>query len=309
MLANFLDKSKPIIFIGLLIFFGINFCIVTYFTFFKEIFVVSAFTEVLLFLLLLLSSFFFYNFIRTKNKLTLDNSYGYFVFTLFVICLLRDLFDVKKLSIFLIYILFLRKIYSLRSQKNVLQKLFDCGFWFGILFILEPETIIFLPLIYLGIYLHQKITFHTLFAPIIGFLTPVIIYFTYLFWFDNTETLLNKMVFSVHLDAPFFLQEKYNWFFNFILAISLLAISIKSIKTFTINNTFRKNWILIITNFVLAILILLFTDNKTGYFMIFILFPASIIIANGMEMIKKKLLRNIILYLFLVVSIYFSFFL
>ena len=78
-----------------------------------------------------------------------------------------------------------------KSNKKTIAKLFDSGFWLGILFILEPIFILLFILIYLSIYLHNKITIHTLFTPLMGFISPLVIFFTYNFWFDKTEELLD----------------------------------------------------------------------------------------------------------------------
>jgi hypothetical protein len=40
-----------------------------------------------------------------------------------------------------------------------------------------------------------------------------------------------------------------------------------------------------------------------------VLFPVSVIIANGIELIQKKIVKNIVLYAFLIGCIYLGFFL
>ena len=128
MLANFLNKTKPINFIGLLIFFFLCFSFSVFFTIFYDGFTLDKLLKSGILLLLFLGVFFFYNFILSKNKLTFDNSYAYFIFTLLTVCILPELTNYKSLLLTIIYFLFLRKTYSLRSSKKVIQKLFDRGF-------------------------------------------------------------------------------------------------------------------------------------------------------------------------------------
>ena len=303
MLANFLNKSKPINFIGLLIFFFIGFLFCIYSAFFTESFEGNKIIKSILLLFLFLTIFFFYNFVITKNNLTQDNTYAYFIFTLLTMCILSELINYKILTLTIIYLLFVRKIYSFRSSKKVLEKLFDSGFWLGIFFMLEPLSILLFVLIYVGSYLHKKITLHTLLVPVVGFITPLFVYFTYLFWYDKTEEFENIFKFDILFDIKFYSQTKYFLLISSILFFTLCAIFFKSAKALSVNNTFRKNWVLLIYNFLILIFFSLLIPQKNGSELIFILFPASIILANGVELIQKPVFKNSILYLFIIGSI------
>ena len=299
MLANFLNKSKPINFIGLLVFFVISFLI--------TVFETEKVLENLLLLLVFLVIFFFFNFIVSKNKLTFDNSIAFYLFTLLSICFLTELLALKTLASLLIYYLFLRKIYSLRTPVKTIQKLFDSSFWLGILFILEPFSVFLFIVLFIGVLLHQKITIQTIFTPFLGFLTPVFICFTYFFWFERTDEFL-KLI-SFNFDFTFYQNQKIVWFITFAFMAALLCAFVKSVKTISVSNTFRKSWALILTNFVVSIFIILSLPDKNGSELFFILFPVAVILANGIEQIKKKWIKDIIFYSFLLGSIFFRFFL
>ena len=244
MLANFLNKSKPINFIGLLIFFFFCYIINVLLAVFKNGFVLDSLLESTILLFLFLGVFFFYNFILSKNKLTFDNSFAFFLFTVLQVCLLAELSNFKSLILVIIYLFFLRKVYSLRTSKILIKKLFDCGFWLGVLFILEPLSILFLVIIFIGVFLHQKITLNTLFVPIIGFATPLFIYFTYLFWIDKTIEFTELFNYTLNFDIELYKSSKYIRFFTSIFIVSFVSIVFKSIATLAVNNTFRKSWYL-----------------------------------------------------------------
>ncbi|WP_339660535.1 DUF6427 family protein [uncultured Polaribacter sp.] len=309
MLANYLNKSKPINFIGILVFFIICFLTTVSSHLFNTGFSGEKLLKSFILLMLFLSVFFFYNFILSKNKLTFDNSYAYLLFTLFIICILPELTSYKTLILAIIYLFFLRKIYSLRSHKKVIQKLFDSGFWLGILFILEPISILFFILVFTAVILHLKITLHTLFTAVIGFIAPLFIYFTYFFWFDKTEEFTRLFNFDFNIDIQIYTQTKLFWFFVCIFTSSLFSIFFKSVETIGVSNTFRRSWTLLIINFFIILLFLALLPAKNGSEIIFILFPASVIITNGIELIKKNIIKNLILFGFLFGSIFFCFFL
>jgi hypothetical protein len=307
MLANFLGKSKPINFIILLSLFIGLFLFTSFSVFFNERFELTFLFKIASSVGLYLVIFFFSNFIVSKNNLTFDNSYAFFVFTILLSYFLSYITSLKILIVLLLYILLLRKIYSLKSPKKILQKLFDSGFWLGVLFILEPFTAVFVLLIYAAIFLHQKPIINNLIVPIIGFLTPIIIFCTYCFWFDKLYLFTNLFYFESFHSGVFYSESSYYWASVFITFISVVSLFLKSPKTFSINNAFKKSWILLIINLSIALFFALFIPKKNGMELLFILFPASVIIANGLETIRNNLIKNAFIVLLLASAVVFPF--
>lgn len=294
MLANFLEKSKPINFIIYLGFFFCFFVVALVRFYFDTDFNWILLAKAIGFLFLFMGVFFFYNFVITKNKLTFDNSYAFFVFVLMITVLVPSILTISDVSLLLIYLLFLRKIYSLRSSKNAIQKLFDAGFWLGILCILEPFLILFYIVLIAAVVLQQKITLHTIFTPVIGFVTPFVIYFTYLFWMDDTAMLMSIFQFYQNIDFAFIQNVALIWFFCAILLLSIVSILLKSPKALSVNNSFKKSWLLLLINLTIAILFVILIPQKKGAELVFLAVPSSIIIANGFEVIQKEMIKNIL---------------
>ena len=294
MLANFLGKSKPINFIILLMLFICIFTGSSFLVFSNTPFDFSLVFKIVSFLALYLFIFFYYNFIVTKNNLTRDNFYAFFTFTILLSYFIPSLSDLKTLIFFLLYVLLLRKIYSLKSEKNTLQKLFDSGFWLGILFIQEPFSAVFGVLIYMAIFLRQKSVINTLIAPIVGFITPLIIYFTYCFWFEKSYLFTNLFYFDTFDRLVFNSKNTYHWIGLVVFTLSMISIFLKSPKVFSVNNSFRKSWILLIINFLAGLFFALFIPNKNDLELLFLLFPAAIIIANGLESVSSNFIKNIV---------------
>ena len=309
MLANFLGKSKPINFIILLSLFIGLFLFNTFSLLLDTNFELSLLLKIVGFLGLYFIIFFFFNFVVSKNSLTFDNSYAFFIFTVLLSFFLTSIINIKTLIILLLYILFLRKIYSLKSQKQVLQKLFDSGFWLSILFILEPFTAKFGFLIYVAIFSHQKPIINNLIAPIIGFITPLIIYFTYCLWFDKLFVFTNLFYFDSINSLIFYSKNNFYWITMLIIVLSVVGMFLKSPKAFSVNNSFKKSWTLLIVNLAVALFFALLIPKKNGTELLFLLFPAAVIIANGLEIIRGSLIKNIFFILFLVSALIFPFWL
>lgn len=298
MLANFLNKSKPINFVGLLVFFYLTFVGELLVQFFDTPFSLEKALNIVTFIILFVVIFFLVNFIILKHDLTYDNSYAFFFFITLTIILLPDLLETNTLILGIIYFLFLRKIYSLRSNKRVIEKVFDAGFWLGVFFILEPISILFFLLLILAIYIHKKLKINTLIIPLLGFLTPCFIYFTYLFWFDRQQEFYSLFNFKIASSIGI-TETKLAIPFTVVTLFTLFCFVIKSSKVFPINNTFRRSWTLILINFLLAIVFVIITPLNSYDSFMYLLFPTSLILANGIEMIKKNSFKNAIIYIFL----------
>ncbi len=295
MLANFFGKSKPINFIVITIFFFCLFLLTLFSSFIVDGFTSAALLKSGIFLVLFIAIFFFYNFIVSKNNLTFDNSYAFLLFALLLTFILSCFSSHKELIIFLLHLLFLRKIYSLQSGKDVIKKLFDGGFWLGVSFIIEPFSIVFIAFIYAAIFYHQKITIHTLLTPIIGFIVPLILFFTYCFWYDETKNFISLFDFYLGNDSSFYTKTSSIWLLSLLLLLTLVSLFLKSPKALSVNNTFKKSWILLFVNTIVATCFIYLVEEKNGSEIIFLLFPTSIIIANGIEVLEKNLIKNIVL--------------
>ena len=304
MLANFLGKSKPINFIILLSVFVCLFITASFSLFYATPFSMHLLLKVTGFLLFYLVILFFFNFIVTKNKLTRDNSYALLIFMVFLSYFLILSTNFKTLAMLLLYSLFLRKLYSLKSQKQTLQKLYDSGLWLGVLVLLEPFTFIFCTLIFIATFLHKKPIINNLIAPIVGFLTPMILYSAYCFWFDKLYLFTNIFYFDTFHNFVFNPINGYYWIVIGVLLLALASIFIKSPSVFSVNNTFKKSWTLLISNLVIAVVFALYLPNKNNVELLFLLLPAAIIVANGLESLRSNLIKNILIIFFLASAVF-----
>lgn len=294
MLANFFGKSKPVNFIVL---FALFLCYFTLAALSKE-FSLEILKELFWFIVV----FSVFNFIISKNEITFDNSYAFLFFVILIGFFTETININGTFYANLTVLLFLRKVYSLQTSKNTLHKIFDGGLWLGISFLIEPLTALFGVLLYASIYLHQRFTYQTLLTPLIGFFSPVFLYFTYCFWYDKTENFNKLFNWSIDYTFDLYLTNKYLLPIIFIGFCTVFSLFLKTPKTLAVKNKFRKNWILILIHLVsAAILVALFNERKISE-LLFLFFPTAVVLTNGLELIKKKLLADIILILFLVLS-------
>lgn len=300
MLANFFGKSNPANFIIIfLIFLGIYFM-----TFFSSFSLSDINSSLIIYQLsvlgLFLLMFFFFNFILTKNKLTLYNSYGFLMFILLFGFFPKSMLGREQILLNLVLLIFLRRVYSLRSSKNSYKKILDAGFWLGFLFLVEPTSVLFGLLIFIAVSLFQKLNARTFLIPFVGFLIPVFCYFTYCFWFDKTAEFTQLFLWYSEYNYENYITSPIMYSLIFLGIITISSIIIKTPKVLLISGNYRKYWTLIIFNFLIATLIITIQKTHTSEELILLFFPVSIIITNWLEDIQKPLFKNLILWLFLV---------
>ena len=94
------------------------------------------------------------------------------------------------------------------------------------------------------------------------------------------------------INNGFIYKEGYAiWFFGTLIT---LTIFLKSPKALSVNNSFKKNWLLLIINTLIAVIFVLIISKKNGSEMMFLFVPTTIIIANGFEVIQKNIYKNIL---------------
>ena len=292
MLANFFGKSKPINF---LVLFALFLCYYSVSLIYRD-FAITVLLKEFAWSLVIFSVF---NFIIAKNTLTYDNSYAF----LFLVLLYGFFIETTTINtVFYAHIttlLFLRKVYSLQSNKNVHHKLFDGGLWLGISFIIYPYTVILGFLLYLSTYLHQRINYQTLFIPIIGFFAPVFLYFTYCFWYDDIQPFNELFFWFSNYNFTIYYQPKYWIPIVFIGVCTILSLLLKSSKALAIKNKFRNNWVLLTFHLGISWLIVFFAQTKNLSSLLFLFFPTAVVLTNGLEMLHKKWLKEIVIWLFI----------
>lgn len=303
MLANFFGKSKPINFIVIIILFLGYFLLQSFHNYNNTMpigsYVLIQLQELGVFMLF----FALFNFIVTKNKLTFDNTYA-FLFLVMLIGIFPATIGLHTtLYVNLLLTLCLRKVYSLQSSNNSYQKLFDSGFWLGVACIIEPFTSIFVLFIYGGIYVHRRTRIQSFLVPILGLAVPVFLYFTYCFWNNSMDRFYQLFdIFSLfHITQ--YSNTNLLWIILSITLLTFIALFMKSSQALAVNNTFRKSWILISYNLLLAIGLVFLTQEKNGTELLYALLPTAIVLANGLEMIRKKWISDLLVFSFLVVSV------
>jgi len=302
MIANFFNKTKPINFLALSVMMFIIYSIAAIFVFSGE-FSITYFFKKSFYLSLAIFMLFIFDFIIRKNMLTQDNSFALFFYVLFF-GFFPFSFENKSLLVTNFFLLLsFRKIYSLRTSFKTKEKIFDSSFWIGVASLIYDWSFVYIILLYMAIIIFWKNDWKNFFIPIIGFITPLFLIYVYFLATNN----LIQFYEIWHLDYSFnYHNYKLGTFFYpilFILAFVLISIYPTTTKSLSKKKDFKATWTVLIFQTGLSLFLVVLAPIKNGSEFIFLFFPLSILFTNYFQYIKRYWLKEVILYLFLIIYI------
>lgn len=245
--------------------------------------------------LIVVATVFLLDFFASRNNLTKKNSYKILIFSLFIALLPATILNSKILIANLFILFALRRLISLRSNKEIKKKLFDAAFWISIATLLYFWAILFFVLVILGIILYRVIDIKNWIIPFVGILTVVIIGVSImaLTGYDFINYFENQINLSFDFST---LNSK-----RIIVACTvILSYGIWSLLYFirylkAKSKKSRPSFVLIIFTILVALLIVAVSPNKNGSEFLFLFGPLSIIITNYLETISEKWFKETLL--------------
>jgi len=299
MLSSFFNKSKPIhvaLVCGLI---TIVFVLVELSLFKKDKNEFDWFFQQGFIFLVLMFTVFVVDFIIGRNKLTSKNSYGLLFFALAVTAIPATVFnlDILMANVFLLFAV--RRLISLRSQKENIKKLFDATFWICITSLFYFWALLFLLLIPVALWLFKIGNIKYWFIPITAIVTVAILYACYavIYQVDLVAFYSDKTLFS--FDFSGWANERTMISLALMIAYFLWTSVFYFGKIRAISRNLKAPYYLIFIVAVLSILLTLIIPEKSGAEWLFFLMPFSIIIANYIQDINEVWFKESLIIAFL----------
>jgi hypothetical protein len=294
MISSFFNKAKPIHLVIVCSILLSVFIIAKFYNINKPFGLNEMFKQTGL-LAVCLSSVFVLDFLVSRNNLTKKNSYKILIFSLFIALLPVTVLNSKLLIANFFILLALRRIISLRTNKDIKKKLFDASFWICIATLFYFWAILFYVLIFVGLMLYRIVDLKNWIIPIIGALTVVIIGISYMILIGHNilEYSYQHIYFSFDFSS---LNSKR----IVISATIILSYGVWSLLYFirylkAKSKKSRPSFLLIIFAVIIGLLILAVSPNKNGSEFLFLFAPLSIIITNYLETISEKWFKEALL--------------
>ena len=253
---------------------------------------------------LLVAIFFLSLFIISKNSILKNNQYISLGLIIFCGVYFKMPSEINITASYLILLISIRKIYSLKSKKNQNKKLFDIGFWYLISIILNPVHLFFIITILTGIFIFYKISPVVVLKIVAGMLGATLIA---LFYFDLTENIqltqdyfidiIDQIWIAYSANDTFLNQNLDHWLFA---SISLLIFLYYSFRFFGNNLGERIKNLFLLTFFINSIL-LSFVINE---YSIFLFFPFLVTLVKIISELKDNLFFETVVLIAIILNSY-----
>ncbi|AUS05230.1 DUF6427 family protein [Pseudotamlana carrageenivorans] len=301
MLTSFFNKSRPINFIIVFFITLLAFAIPRLNIQFENLDYLFILKQVGM-LLTIFASILLLNFIVIKNSLTESNHFEILLFSLFLLFLTPTTEYANVIYANFFVLLSLRRIISLRSQKEVKKKLFDAAFWIAMATLFYFWSILFFALILLSLALYIDNNLRHWIIPFLGVLAVFLIgSATSIVLYDDYFQVFNRTAAVVSYDF-----SPYNTI-TYLVAITLLVSFGIWSAFFYLNNikkkkkVFRVSFKVIVLAAVIGFLIVIVTPNKNGSEFLFAFSPLAIILASYIETIEEKWFQELFLAILILV--------
>lgn len=300
MITSFFKQAKPIHFVLISTFLLLVFIAAKIYAIHEPLTVKLFFKQVFYFGIVL-ASLFLLDFFASRNNLTKKNSYKLLMFGLFMAMLPETLLNSKTLMANFFILLALRRIISLRTQKDIKKKLFDAAFWISIASLLYFWAILFFILIFAAMIFYSIVSIKNWIVPLTGMLAVLILWVSAMFVLDYD--------FSDYLDGLFIYNFDFTGLNSARIIISTtILISYGTWGSFYFikhlkdkSKSLRPSFTLIIISSVIALLIILISPYKDGSEFIFMFAPLAIIMTNYLEVTREKWFQEVLVWVLVLI--------
>jgi hypothetical protein len=302
MLTSFFGKSNPVNYLLLGIFIFLGYTIGSYQDFLKEFSIITL-AEHILGIGICIISMLLVDFIIRKNALTKANTFGILLFSCFLLMfpIIFSELDILLSNIFLLFAL--RRILSLKSEKNLEKKVLDASIWIAVAMFFYFYACLFFGILFIAILRKKHTTYKHLLIPFVGL--------------AGVFTLATSYHFMVYDSFDWFLHmEKtpgldYSTYNSAGILIPLTVVATLLVWTgvhriFTLSSVSKKdkpNYLLLMVIASVSIVLVLTSPDKKGGEIIFLLAPTAIIVAGYIESSKEFWFKEMVLWLTLLLPI------
>jgi hypothetical protein len=253
--------------------------------------------------LVCLFSVFVFDFFVTRNSLTKKNSYDIVLFVLFFAILPQALVSSKIVISNLFILLALRRLISVRTQKDIKKKLFDASFWIAIATLFYFWSFVFFILIFVALISYAITDLKNYIIPLIGVASVGVIVMSYIILTNQEVSNFTTDLFDYSLDYSALNSKQIIVGLTLLLSLGLWSLFyyIKNIKSQM--KTYRPSFKLIIITAILALVIVVFAPSKNGSEFIFLFAPLAIIVTNYIEVISENWFKETLFWVLILTPI------
>lgn len=298
MLTSFFSKSTPINFIVIAVYMLFFYSMAVFDSGFETTFIKIS-QEVAVLLAFILSSVII-DFIAKRNEVTSRNAYKTILFAAFGCMLFNALQSNDVILSNFFVLLALRRVISLKSQRETKKKIFDATLWICIASLFYFWSILFMGVVFFGIIIHVSHNVKNWLVPIIAFLTVLSLvttidlmindtFYTFSEWFQESN-----FDFSQYQDPAVLIPV------SFLLALSVWSLFFYLGIMQNASSMLKASLMLFLLNFLIAVGVAILAPTKDSSELVFFLAPLAIIVTIYFQMLKDKWFQEALLWVIVV---------
>ncbi|WP_452225493.1 DUF6427 family protein [Lacinutrix chionoecetis] len=302
MITSIFSKSKPI-----------NFLIVFVLSFLALLIAIYKFAEIPLSTLSIFKftaificcyvSVLLVDFIVTKNSLSQKGNAEVLLFSAFILAVPQIFLNWEIILSNFFILLALRRIISLRTQKEHVKKLFDAGFLIGLASVFYFWALLFFILVFFALLFYAESQVKNWIIPFLGLAAIAVISIGFsIIYNDDFFTTLNvnpqmSLDFSAYNSIQFIVVITMLLSFGIWSSLFYLKDIRKKMKTF------RPSYKVVFIACVIALVIVVIEPNKNGSEFLFLFAPLTIIISNYVETIEERWFKELFVLLIFIIPV------
>ncbi len=182
-------------------------------------------------LALLIFDLFLVDFIAQKNNLTRKNALVILLFTVVLACFPKTLLQFESILAGTFLLIALRRIISLRTQNNSIQKIFDSTFWILMAALINEWALLFLLALYAAMILFKTASVQQLSVPLVPIVLAAILLGTYFSITEQWSEVSQMVSFSVEMQLTEYTTYPENLITFGLLSLASVSLVYYILKT------------------------------------------------------------------------------
>ncbi len=296
MITSIFKRSTPFNFIVFLILITVVFTVFNY-PIDKQVINLLFLRNKAVVLFLFFGTFFLINFIVKKNTLTKNSDYAVLFFFLFLLFFPAVLSNFNLVFSNLLVLLALRRLYSMPTLKVSKEKIFDASLYICLASIFQFWSILFLSVVFVSVIFYVARDYRHWFLPFVGMATAAILLVLY-------GLIIDKLIFlnyikNAHIDVDFtyFKNNYQNLALSIftVVAVFYMVSLVLALPTKPLNKkaAYKQS----IFTFLVAVLVFIFSTNKSNEILLFSFFPLAIMATSDIEQYANTTRSTVILFI------------
>jgi hypothetical protein len=244
----------------------------------------------------LLLTLFLVNFVIQRNQLTASDSYAMLAYALLTVLFQDSLRDPQVLIATLFLLLALRRLISMKSMKNLKEKVFDGALWIFVASLFVNWALLFVLLVWVYIYFYIPKKLNYWLIPIAAGVSVGLTSWSFFYLLGDTGDLFRHFTFVPEYSGitklPAFSLFKLGGFLLLVITTGIIAF-VKQGKSGQGRLTQLR---LLVFVWILAVLVAFLTGQRAASAIMFGFFPSAVFLARYVESIRRGVLKNAVLY-------------